>query len=166
MKNKCLFSIPIIMFMTFFYSCYGQIQKDSLEQSQKDSLEQKMFQDVQKSYLEANIPDQLQFDSLLKRDLEKYFSTKSKQVVVKWEFLREGPTQSGVAYPKYYLWTKIYTDDKMLKEGAVRVAAIEKARFDITDFVSIKEINNHRKDIYMIFPGAVCEKINLLIQNR
>jgi hypothetical protein len=108
----------------------------------------------------------LQFDSLLKRDLEKYFSTKSKQVVVKWEFLREGPTQIGVAYPKYYLWTKVYTDDKLFKEGAVRVAAIDRTRFDITDFVSIKEINSHSQDIYTIFPRAVCEKINLLIQNR
>ncbi|MCF2520882.1 hypothetical protein [Dyadobacter sp. CY351] len=152
--------------MSYFYSCYGQSQKDSLEQSQKDSLEQKMFQDVQRSYLEANIPDEVQFDSLLKRDLEKYFSTKSKQVVVKWELLGEGPTQSGVAYPKYYLWTKIYKDGKLLKEGAVRVAAIEKTKFDITDFVSIKEINNHQQDIYTIFPGAVCKKINLLLQNR
>jgi len=155
MKFKYLLTI---FFMFIFYACYAQ--------NQQDSAQQRMFEDIQKSHLDANIPDQFQFDSLLKRDLEKYFSKKSKPVVVKWEFLREVATQSGVAYPKYYLWTKVYTEDKLSKEGAVRVAAIDKIRFDITDFVSIKEIKNHSQDIYAIFPSAVCEKINLLIQDR
>lgn len=156
MKIKYLLTISFIV--SIVYSCYAQ--------NQRDSAQQQMIRDIQKSHIEANIPDQFQFDSLLKRDLEKHFSIKSKQVLVKWEFLREGPTQSGVAYPKYYLWTKIYADDKLSKEGAVRVAAIDGIRFDITDFVSIKEINNHSQDIYTIFPRAVCEKINLLIKSR
>jgi hypothetical protein len=155
MKFKYLFTI---FFMSIFYNCYAQ--------NQQDSAQIRMIEDIQKSHVDANIPDQFQFDSLLKRDLEKYFSKKSKPVVVKWELLREVPTQSGVAYPKYYLWTKIYSDDKLSKEGAVRVAAVDKIRFDITDFVSIKEIKNHSQDIYTIFPSAVCDRINLLIQNR
>ena len=156
MKRKYLFNISF--FMSFFYSCHAQ--------NQQVTAQQEMIEDIQKSHLDANIPDQFKFDSLLKRDLEKYFSKKSKPVVVKWEFLREVPTQSGVAYPKYYLWTKIYSDDKLSKEGAVRVAAIDGTRFEITDFVSVKEIKNHSQDIYTIFPRTVCERINLLIQDR
>jgi hypothetical protein len=155
MKRKYLFTISFIM--SLFFSCHAQ--------NQRITAQQQMIEDIQKSHIDANVPDQFQFDSLLKRDLEKYFS-KSKPVVVKWEFLRDVPTQSGVAYPKYYLWAKIYTDDKLSKEGAVRVAAIERTRFDITDFVSVKQIKNRSQDIYTIFPMAVCEKINLLIQDR
>jgi hypothetical protein len=137
--------------MTFFNSCQGQ--------TKKDSLEQKMFQEIQKSHIDGNVPDQSQFDSLLKRDLEKYFSATFGKVDVKWEFLRDGATQSGVAYPKYYIWTKIYKVDTLISEGAARVAAIEKTNFNVTDFVGVKEIKNNSIDIYTIFPSLVCEKI-------
>ena len=158
MKIKYLFTISFIMSMTIKNNCLGQ--------NQQDTEQQKMFQDIQMSHLDANIPDQAQFDKLLKRDLEKYFLNKFGEVAVKWEFLREGPTQSGVAYPKYYLWTTIYADDKLLEEGVVRVAAMEKTRFEITDFVNINKIKNNVKDLYTIFPKSVCEKIILTIQNR
>jgi hypothetical protein len=158
MSIQYLFTISFIMSMT--------IKNDCLGQNQQDAGQQKIFQDIQESHLDANIPDQTQFDRLLRRDLEKYFLNKFGVVTVKWEFLREGPTQSGVAYPKYYLWTKIYADDKILEEGAVRVAAMEKTRFEITDFVNINKIKNNVKDLYSIFPKSVCEKIILTMQNR
>jgi hypothetical protein len=43
--------------------------------------------------------------------------------------------------------------------GAVRVAAIEKKRFEITDFVSEEEIRKSPDQIYSVFPAAVCEAI-------
>lgn len=156
MKMKYLFTI--FFSTSILYSCNVQ--------NQQDSTQKKIFGDIQKSHLNANIPDQSQFDGLLKRDLEKFFATELEQVVVKWEFLREGPTQSGVAFPKYYLWTKIYTNGQLSDEGAVRVAAVERTGFDITHFVSVKEISKQRIDIYTIFPKAVCEKIKLQIQHR
>ena len=128
-------------------------------QTSKDSVARKALQDLQQSHLEGNIPDKNKFDSLLKRDLEKYFLTLYGPVTVKWEFLREGPTQSGVSYPKYYLWTEINNTQKTISQGAVRVAAMDKTKFDITNYVDISQIKNKSIDIYEIFPSAVCEKI-------
>ncbi len=121
--------------------------------------DQKVLEGIQKSHIDGNVPKKTKFDTFLKRDLEKHFSSTYGKVSVKWEYLREAPTQSGVAYPKYYLWTKLYNGENMLTEGAVRVAAIEKINFEVTDFVSIEELKNKTKDIYTIFPVPVCEKI-------
>lgn len=130
-----------------------------LGQSQEKSQEQSVFFNIHKSYLDANIPDQSKFDSLLARDLVGHFSEISELAEVHWVFLREGPTQSGTSYPKFYLWVKIYENNKLLKEEAARVQAMEKTRFSITDFVDFDDIKNRSKDIYSIFPVLVCEKI-------
>ena len=128
-------------------------------QTSKDSVARKALLDIQQSHLEGNIPDKDKFDGLLKRSLEKYFLTLYGPVTVKWEFLREGPTQSGVSYPKYYLWTEISNSEKIISQGAVRVAAVDKTTFNITNYVDISQIKNKSIDIYEIFPTAVCEKI-------
>jgi hypothetical protein len=89
-------------------------------------------------------------------------STKyEKKTYIKLEFLREGATQSGVAYPKFYLWVAVY--DSILKnelgQGAIRVAAIEKKHFQITDYLTKEEIIKIPDSIYQVFPKPVCEKI-------
>ena len=143
--------ITIASTMIIFNTCYAQ--------ASKDSTNQKLLQEVRQSHLDGNIPDKEQFDSLLKRDLEKHFSALYGTVTVNSEFLRVGPTQSGVSYPKYYLWTEINIGQKLVSEGAVRVAAIDKTKFEITDYVDINQIKNKSIDIHNIFPRAVCEKI-------
>src|SRR5947207_2603810 len=91
-----------------------------------------LLQDIQRSHIEANLPLPGDFDRLLRRDLGAYFSKQRGRNVVRvdFEMLRDGPTQSGVSYPKFYLWVRIgdgmSTDDR----GAVRVAAINRERFD------------------------------------
>ncbi len=41
----------------------------------------------------------------------------------------------------------------------MRLAAIEKKYFDVTDFLSITEIKNNPEAIYKVFPRPVCDKI-------
>ncbi|GAB4013753.1 hypothetical protein GCM10028808_33970 [Spirosoma migulaei] len=137
--------------IVFFTYCNGQ---------NKLSVGQAM-QQIQRSHIDANVPNKHKFDAYLKRDLEKYFSGKYGKVSVKWEFLREGPTQSGVAYPKYYLWTKVYENETLITEGAARVAAIDQIEFDVRDFLSLPNIKKDIPGIYQIFPPAVCETIKL-----
>jgi len=146
-RYACVF--PLLLSIGAISICKGQT----------DNSGQKTAIEIQKSYIDANVPDKPQFESFATRDLEKYFYGTYGLVTVKWEFLRETATQSGAAYPKFYLWTKIYKDSKLINEGATRLAAIEKIRFEITDFVSIAEIKNNTVDIYSIFPSLVCEKI-------
>lgn len=137
----------------------GMILINTSQAQSINPADQKVLEEVQKSHIDGNVPKKTKFNAFLKRDLEKYFSSKYGIVSVKWEFLREVPTQSGVAYPKYYLWTKLYKGENILTEGAVRVAAIEKKNFEVTDFINLEELKNKTKDIYSIFPVPVCEKI-------
>src|SRR5205809_7152701 len=57
--------------------------------------------DLQSLHIEAkdtNVPDKKTFDSILTRDLVKYFSDlRKEQIEVQYELLRTEPTQAGVA---------------------------------------------------------------------
>ena len=112
------------------------------------------------SHIRANVPDEKDFDKFLKRDLEKYFKdTRQKTVTVEYELLRDGPTQSGIAYPKYYAWVTVRDGATVVDEGAVRVAAVQKKFFDVTDFVSQEDIKRAPAALDEIFPLPVADKI-------
>ena len=61
---------------------------------------------------------------------------------VRYELLRKEPTQSGVAYPKYYAWVTMDTSAGPV-EGAVRLAAVDRERFEVTDFCSSSDIRTN-----------------------
>lgn len=115
---------------------------------------------LQQSRIDGNVPARANFDQFLVRDLDAYFSEMFKTPVkVKYRLLRHGPTQSGVSDPKFYAWVNITDGQKLDEAGAVRLAAIERERFDITDFVSAKEIRRDPDAINKIFPTALCSAI-------
>ena len=128
--------------------------------SGRPSAEQ-VIRDIQGSHIDANVPESADFEKFLRRDLVAYFSTarKKKGVSVDYEPLRRGPTQSGVSYPKFYLWVRVAGGKTSKDRGAVRVEAIEKKRFEVTDFVSEETIRAAPNGIYEIFPAQVCVKI-------
>jgi len=112
------------------------------------------------SHVAANVPDAKNFAEFLKRDLEAHFKKSlGREVAVSYEMLRLDATQSGVAYPKYYLWVRISGEGQLLGEGAARVAAIEKTHFEVTDFLSRTEIKKNRQIIKNVFPPELCDKI-------
>jgi hypothetical protein len=115
---------------------------------------------IASSHIEANVPNGKLFDEYLKRDLEKHFcSADVKQCQVKYELLRKGPTQTGISYPKYYVWLQCFSGDKLLTEGAARVAAMEQEQFDLTHFLTRKQILEDPEQVATIFPAALQEKI-------
>jgi len=117
-------------------------------------------QNIRDEYIQANVPDKKEFDTFLKRDLIKYFSDSSGITVdVSYELLRNEPTQTGVAYPKFYLWVTVSKNGKAAEQGAVRVAAIEKREFEITDYLKKEDIKRSPMTVYKIFPRALCDKI-------
>ncbi len=119
---------------------------------------------LQQSHIEGNVPEPLVFEMILKRDLVAYFKSNGLATTDQVEFrlLRDAPTQSGVAYPKYYAWVNIYSGKTSLQRGAVRLAAINMQRFEVTDFVSRKEIQDNVSILDSIFPAAL---IPLIVQN-
>ena len=120
---------------------------------------QSAISEIGRSHIEANVPRGKLFDEYLRRDLKRHFCEGAKDCKVDYELLREGPTQTGIAYPKYYLWVKCLRGSSVSAEGAVRVAAVEQKRFDVTDFLSRKEILASPSQVASIFPAALVDKI-------
>lgn len=115
---------------------------------------------IAESHVEANIPIDKDFDLFLRRDLQNFASKQyGSTTSVEYELLRNGTTQTGVSYPKYYVWVKIKNGDDIY-EGAARIAAIDKSEFKVTDWLPIETIKNYPEAIYNVFPKPVCDKIN------
>jgi hypothetical protein len=116
---------------------------------------------VAESHIAANVPSTNDFRPFLIRDLTAYLKpTHGDKLTVDYELLRDGPTQSGVAYPKFYLWLRATNAEKTVIEGAVRVAAVDKKRFDVIDFVPRADIVSRPDALGRIFPQALIEKIH------
>jgi hypothetical protein len=113
-----------------------------------------------RSHIEANVPASEDFNHLLHRDLTAFFGVRTGQSVqVQYRLLRDGPTQSGVAYPKYYAWVRVTAGSAVVEEGAVRLAAVERKRFDITDYVSAARVRSDPKSVENVFPRALVPTI-------
>jgi hypothetical protein len=127
-----------------------------------DASSQADFNQLQQAHIESNAPEDSEFESILRRDLVSYFEAQlGVPVDVNYDFLRRGPTQSGLAYPKYYLWV-IVADSmtrKELSEAGVRVAAIDRTRFDVTHHVTKARIVDDPASLDTIFPPAVIGEI-------
>lgn len=120
--------------------------------------------DVQRSHIEANLPASEVFENYLRRDLLAYFNSKDHRTFTTVEFLllRDTPTQSGTSYPKFYLWGKAYSGATMQAEGAVRVAAVERTRFEVIHFLSKESILANPEEVMNVFPEALVSKVHQL----
>jgi hypothetical protein len=142
--TKLLIAVSLLLIVAGIVVAFGQLQGESIADS----------------HIRANVPDEKDFDKFLKRDLEQYFKeTIQKTVTVEFELLRKGPTQTGIAYPKFYAWVTIRDGAKVIDQGAVRVAAVEKKHFDVIDFVSEADIKDAPLILDRIFPKPVANKI-------
>ena len=113
--------------------------------------------------IDSNVPDPEDFDLFLTRDLESYFSDlRGSNVAVSYELLREGPSQSGIAYPKYYAWVVVTDGSSWEDEGVVRVAAVGRTEFDVTDYFSEKDLRR----VPPGGPGFFAEDISAKIEAK
>lgn len=117
--------------------------------------------DLQRSHIEANVPAPEEFERLLQRDLLAFFkhSVGSAITSVEVQPLRSGPTQSGVSYPKFYLWVKVMAGSSVQQTGAVRVAAVQRTRFEVTDFMAAASIKAKPSEVGAVFPAALVPSI-------
>ena len=108
------------------------------------------------SHIDANVPAPDEFHALIVRDLKTFLDRRTKQdLKIDYELLREGPTQTGISYPKYYVWVRGLDRKRLVVEGAARVAAIDRMRFEVTDFLSRQEIRTSPEKVEKIFPAAL-----------
>ena len=109
---------------------------------------------VQRSHIEANVPPQQSFEAFLNRDLLSFFKSTSvpDATRVQYKLLRDGPTQSGVAFPKYYAWVEVFVGSNRTQEGAVRLAAVNGDHFDVTHFFAAQQIRTRASEVAAVFP--------------
>ncbi|MEJ2609728.1 MAG: hypothetical protein P8179_06455 [Candidatus Thiodiazotropha sp.] len=144
----------IALFMVFPVVCFSQA---------KDVAEfQKIMAEIRRSHIEGNVPSQEDFDAFLKRDLKIYFESYGENISVKYRFLRDGPTQSGVSTPKYYVWVQVIEGGKAIQEGAARVSAVEKKKFDVLDFIAKSDVIKNPSCVEHVFPSALLVTIRQL----
>lgn len=115
-----------------------------------------------KSHIEGNVPNQADFDIFLQRDLEAHFSSSGSNITLKYQLLRNDPTQSGISFPKYYVWVQVFEGANIVQEGAARVAAIEKKRFEVFDFIDKPSLKENPSSAALVFPAPLLAKINQL----
>jgi hypothetical protein len=130
------------------------------EQSPSTADMQHMMPELQASHITANVPPEASFMKLLQRDIRAYLVANrlpAKSITV--ELLRRGATQSGVSYPKYYVWIRASDVESHHVEGVMRVAAIERVRFDITDFTRAASIRSDSAPLASVYPAPLIPAI-------
>lgn len=146
--RSILFPILLLIFIAFGLSSRTHSQSNVTVES------------IGQSHIDANVPSAKDFDEFLKRDLLAYFVPNGdKDSYLAYELFRKAPTQSGIAYPKFYAWISIKRNNVVVKEGAVRLAAVDKKRFSITNFLSREDAIKDPDAAYNIFPGPVAGMI-------
>ena len=121
---------------------------------------QQEMRSIAQSHIDANVPSAKDFDRILKRDVTAFLATKKyKGDALKVELLRDGPTQTGIAYPKYYAWIRLTNKKSLVVEGAVRLAAIEKIEFEVTDFFTASQVKADKGQLADVFPAALIDAI-------
>jgi hypothetical protein len=108
----------------------------------------------------GNVPDSEDFDRLLTRDLDSYFSDQcGMAVTVTYDLLRDVPSQAGTAYPKYYAWVQVFDGSQKIQSGVVRVGAMEKSAFYVTHYFSVDDIRCDPASVQHVFADDVYQKI-------
>ena len=153
-------SVPAIVRSILVGALAAQIPAISLAQEIPPEKAEAIVREIQQSHISANVPPQEDFDRLLRRDLAAYFSSKeAASPRIEYELLRDGPTQSGIAYPKFYIWVRAYSPDGSARQGAARLAAIERQRFEVTHFVEQGSIAQNPSQLDALFPPPVAARI-------
>jgi hypothetical protein len=97
----------------------------------------------------------------MQRDLTTYFRARERvPVVVEYAYLREGPTVTGIAWPKYYLWVVARDSARgtVLAEGAARVAHMDSV-VEVTHFFPSAYIAREPASVESVFPAPVVAEI-------
>lgn len=79
--------------------------------------------------------------------------------------LRDVPTQSGMAYPKYYAWARVsgHGGAPLLQQGVVRLAEVDHRRFEITHFITAQRIRSEGSAVIApIIPEPLHERVRAL----
>ena len=115
---------------------------------------------LHESHIDGNVPTMPDFDKFMQRDLLAYFQAAVPGTTsVDWVLLRRSPTQSGVAYPKFYAWVKASGNSSTPRQGAMRLAAVDRTHFKVTTFMSAEDVLANPDGVGAVFPAPLVEAV-------
>jgi hypothetical protein len=147
--------IVILFVLTGTLLCEDQGRPQSDHSKQPDKLLTRNYANTSRKKVKPA------FEAILQQGLNTYFTEYlgGRIVHVQYALLRNGLTQSGIAYPKIYLWVKILDHKDLIDEGAVRVAVIAQSKIQVTHYLPRGYIRLYPKQIGLFFPAEVAKKI-------
>lgn len=126
------------------------------ESAEPDMTEEEFSRSLAESHVNGNVPAEKDCVPFLTRDLNAYFAGRANTPAVKsFEMLRDGPTQSGLSFPKFFAWVVLLDG----REAAVEVAAIDKKEFRIVQVFFASDIAKDRQVMNEQFPPPVIETV-------
>lgn len=145
---------PLLVFVALLTAC----TPNPPAADHKEQVE--ILQKIQASHIDANLPaTREEFMKLAQTAFKSHFKPRFGEVQVKLELLRDGPTQSGVSYPHFYLWAEAIRSGRTLERGAARVDCVERTHIVITDFLTAQEIHDNPGRVATTFPSALTESV-------
>lgn len=117
--------------------------------------------DISQGHIDANVPAPDVFNEILAESIDQYLMDEYNltRPITEYKLLRDYPSQTGLAFPKYYAWISSKDKDDKVVIGVARLAAIDKDYFDITDFVDSKTITKNGSSELNAFPLDLHQKI-------
>jgi len=119
-----------------------------------EMTDEQMAQKLAESHVSGNVPAAKELIPQQTRDLNLYFSSQpGGSATQKFDWLREGPTQVGLSYPKFYVWVQLQDG----REAAVEVAAVNKQKFHVAEVFFATDITKDRRVMDGHMPAPVVE---------
>ena len=122
-------------------------------------MTERIWNDIARSHVDANVPPPDKFQAMLRRDLALYFQkSKAEKVTVEPDASSWSHAERTLV-PEVLRLGAVRVSGRLREEGAVRLAAVERKRLDVTDYLSATAIRKRPASLEQVFPRPVAARI-------
>lgn len=113
----------------------------------------------------SNLPEDGDFQKEMQHELDGYFSDEHhKTLKIDWQLLNYPPVEKKNSYPEYFVWVKIYENNRLINQGLTKLLAKDR-KFHWVSFMSDERISQVPNDAEREFTPEILEKIKDKIPN-
>lgn len=106
-----------------------------------------------------NVPEKQNFEKEITIELNKKFlKHNGKTLKINWELLADKPVEKQNSYPEYFVWVKMYENNKLVNKGLSKLVVKDK-KFHEISFMNDERIRAVPNDAEREFPVEILEKI-------
>lgn len=113
----------------------------------------------------SNLSNNEDFQKEIQHELNEYFSEDpNKTLKINWHLLNNMPLEKENSYPEYFVWVKIYEDNRLVNQGLTKLL-VKDRKFHLISFMNDERISQVPNDAAREFTPEILEKIKDKIQN-